>query len=285
MCGGDATTHPGDLQFDEVMAMTIPARPGRIVTVFAGKGGCGKTTLATNLAVILNATQRGRVCLVDLDFTNGDVATSLRLDPSRTLAEITPSPGGAVSVPPLLTQYRPGLDCILAPTEPGACERISATAIEDLLAVLPSLYDYVVVDTPARFSTHVLAALDASHRHVLLATPERLALKKLRRVLDILDMLSYQRAARRIVFNQADSRIGLSAAEVERVVKNPVDAHVPSVWDVPISLNLGVPLALAQPDHPVSRALRAFADTHVCPGPPGLPSDPRPGETERRWPA
>jgi len=31
-----------------------PAARGRVVTVFAGKGGCGKSTLATNLAIALD---------------------------------------------------------------------------------------------------------------------------------------------------------------------------------------------------------------------------------------
>lgn len=266
--------------------MAIPAKSsGCIITVFAGKGGCGKTTVATNLAVLLNAEEQRRVCLVDLDFANGDVATSLRLRPRYTIAQLSSSkdPLDADRAMPLLTRYRPGLDCVLAPTEPGAAERVRGSSIEELLALLPSMYDYVVIDTPARFNTHVLAALDASHRHVLLATPERLALKKLRRVLDILDMLSYDREARRIVFNHADSRIGLTAHDVERVVKSPIAAHVPSVWDVPISINLGVPLALAHPEHPVIHALRVFAGAHVVNQQRAVP--PRSLDVDQRWQA
>lgn len=268
--------------------MAIPAkRSGRIITVFAGKGGCGKTTVATNLAVILNAGGARQVCLLDLDFTNGDVATSLRLESQRTLADLGSTSGrlDPADAAALVTPYRPKLDCILAPTEPGSGERISSNSTEDLLAALPGMYDYVVVDTPARFNTHVLAALDCSHRHVLLATPERLALKKLRRTLDILDMLSYRREVRRIVFNHSDSRIGLCAKEVERVVKSPISSFVPSIWDVPISINLGVPLALAQPEHPVTAAIRRFAGTHITGSEASLPEDPGSIERERGWPA
>jgi pilus assembly protein CpaE len=57
---------------------------GRLVTVFAAKGGCGKTTMATNLAVSLAVDGR-RVCLVDLDLAFGDVAIALQLVPSRTI--------------------------------------------------------------------------------------------------------------------------------------------------------------------------------------------------------
>lgn len=43
------------------------ARPGQIVTVFAAKGGCGKTTFAINLAVALARDSSQRVCVLDLD--------------------------------------------------------------------------------------------------------------------------------------------------------------------------------------------------------------------------
>jgi pilus assembly protein CpaE len=44
------------------------ARDGQVVTVFAAKGGCGKTTFAINLAVALaRHTTDQRVCIVDLD--------------------------------------------------------------------------------------------------------------------------------------------------------------------------------------------------------------------------
>jgi Mrp family chromosome partitioning ATPase len=49
---------------------------GQIITVFAAKDGCGKTTLATNLAVVLHDGGARRVCLIDLDLESGDIASS-----------------------------------------------------------------------------------------------------------------------------------------------------------------------------------------------------------------
>ena len=247
-----------------------PRHSARIITVFSAKGGCGKTTVATNLAVALNASGARQVCLVDLDLAFGDVAISLQLTPSRTLidavvTQIMSDDDERVSA--LLTPFRPGLDCILAPVEPGDAEKIPATLVSDLLERLRHRYDYVVIDTPSQFSEHVLAALDASHHHVLLTTPEVPALKNLRLTLDMLDLLSYSRDARSIVFNRSDARGGLSAADVENAIKSPIAVHVPSSRDVPASINHGVPIALSKPDHPVSQAIRAFAD-HTIAGEP-----------------
>ena len=64
------------------------AKPeGRVVSVFSAKGGCGKTTLASNLAAVLADRGRREVCLVDLDLAFGDVAIVLQLFPTHTIAD------------------------------------------------------------------------------------------------------------------------------------------------------------------------------------------------------
>jgi pilus assembly protein CpaE len=248
-------------------ALFIPsgaARRGQVLTVFAGKGGCGKTTLATNLAITLHAAGR-RVCLVDLDLEFGDVATALRLVPKRNLASVDPRARSldAPGVADLVTPLQHGLDCVLAPDAPGAAERIPVAFVEELLTVLPTLYDDVIVDTPARFSTHVLAALDLAHHHVLLATPERPTLHALRNTLDSLNLLAYQQQTRSIVINRSDAHAGLDDADLEQTLRCPVDLHVPASRDVPASVNLGVPLAANDQNHPVSRAVRQFVEARV----------------------
>ncbi|HEY2306935.1 MAG TPA: P-loop NTPase [Streptosporangiaceae bacterium] len=238
-----------------------PARDGQIVTVFAAKGGCGKTTLATNLGVALARDTGHRVCIVDLDLAFGDVAISMQLDPARTIVDALPMAGhldtaGAAS---LLTRYGPGLEMLLAPVAPGDAEKVPPALVGELLTVLRGMFDYVVVDTPAQFSEHVLTAMDNSAHHVLLTTPDVPALKNLRVTLDMLDLLSYPRNIRSVVVNRADSKVGLSSEDVERAVRCPIAAHVPSSRAVPISINNGTPITISTPGHPVSQAIIGFA--------------------------
>lgn len=240
-------------------------RRGRIVTVFAPKGGYGKTTLATNLAAALNAGGTNRVCLVDLDLEFGDVAHWLHLEAKRSLLDGVPLLGAITpaSICRLVTGYRQGFDCILAPSAPGANRGLPPAVTAEVLALLPLLYDYIVVDNAAGFSGHVLAALDAADHHVALSTTERPALRNLRHALDILELLAYEGKRASVVINQADSRLGLTDEEIDKVLKAPVTSFVPYVWDVPVSINRGVPLVYGKPDHPVSRAISDFATTRL----------------------
>ena len=237
---------------------------GHVVTVFAAKGGCGKTTLATNIAVSLNQTGQ-RVCLVDLDLAFGDVAIFLQLTPTRTIVDALGLGDklDARKVSSLLTSYRPNLDCILAPVEPGQAERIPVTLTASLIDVLSGMYDYVVIDTPSQLTEHVLAALDASHQHVLPTNPEIPALKNLRLTLDMLDLLAYDRSTRTIVLNRSDAHAGLSEADVQKVMKSPIAGYIPSSPEVPYSINRGVPVTVETPDHPVSKAIRDLVHHHV----------------------
>jgi len=244
-----------------------PARDGQVVTVFAAKGGCGKTTLATNLGVALARDTGHQVCIVDLDLAFGDVAISVQLDPARTIVDALPMAGhlDSAGAGSLLTRYRPGLEILLAPVTPGDAEKITPALVGELLTVLRGIFDYVVVDTPAQLSEHVLTALDSSDHHVLLTTLDVPALKNLRVTLDLLDMLSYPRDIRSVVVNRADSKVGLSLEQVEHVVRCPISAHVPSSRAVPISINKGTPITLDSPAHPVSQAITRFAQQRLLP--------------------
>jgi pilus assembly protein CpaE len=227
---------------------------GQVVTVFAAKGGCGKTTIAVNLAVALAEDPARRVALVDLDLRNGDLAVTLGLPPRETVDPIEDDDLSAV-VTPLL----PRLDCVPAPARPGAADRLEVTGVDGLLSALTRRYDVVVVDTPATFSRPVVSALDRSDHTVLVTTPERPALQSLRRTLDTIDLLGHRRDTRHVVFNRSDSGVGITADDVERMLRTPIAAHVPSSRDVAASINTCTPLMVSSPGHPVSSAIRDFA--------------------------
>lgn len=233
---------------------------GRLVTVFSSKGGCGKTTIATNLAAAL-AKAGKQVCLVDLDLAFGDVAIALQLLPQRTIADLGANSGGidkkaAASV---ITSHSPGLDTVLAPVEPGAAENITAALVGELLQCLKTMYDVVVVDTPPAFTDQALAAFDASDHLALVTTLDIPALKNLKLTLETLELLGYARDRWNLVLNRADSKVGLAVEDVQKTLRTPIAAQIPSSRAVPAAINRGVAIVQDAPNHAVSLAVRDFA--------------------------
>jgi pilus assembly protein CpaE len=241
---------------------------GQVLTVFSAKGGCGKTTIATNLGAALAANGRHQVCVIDLDLAFGDVAIALQLFPAHTIADAVQLAGtlDEEGVSGLLTPHSPGLFALVAPVEPGTAEGVPASLIGELLNVLRNMFDYIVIDTPPAFTDHVLAALDSSDLLLLMATLDIPALKNLKLTLETLDLLNFPRERWRVVLNRADAKVGLSLTEVEKTLNVPISIHVPSSRAVPTSINRGVPIVLDEPGHPVSQAVRNFAERDILAG-------------------
>ncbi|MFN8148033.1 MAG: AAA family ATPase [Candidatus Nanopelagicales bacterium] len=261
---------------------------GQVITVFSAKGGCGKTTLATNIATALAESGKGTVALVDLDLAFGDVAIALQLFPTHTIADAVPI-GEDLDGPALaslLTSHRSGLQALVAPMEPSAADLITTPLVSRILDILREDFDYVVVDTPPALDDHVLAAFDHSNVVALLATLDIPALKNLKLTLETLDLIGFPRDRLKIVLNRSDSKVGLSLSEVEKTLRAPIVAQIPSSRDVPASTNRGVAIVSDDPKSPVSIAIRSFIDTYVTAQstdeaiPPQMRTDRR---ANRRW--
>ena len=233
--------------------------PGKVVTVFSSKGGCGKTFLATNLAVGL-ARSGAEVALVDLDLHFGDVAIMLHLFPSHTIYDAAQSPGlDALSLKSFLTHHDSGVWALVAPTEPTVADSINPGAIGNILKLLRSAFDYVVIDTPPAFSEPVLAAFDESDWLVMLATLDVPSIKNLRLTLQTMELLHFPKGRIRVVVNRADSKVGLRMPDVEKLLSSPVDTTIPSSRSVPLSVNKGSPIMVEEPKGPVAEAIRRVA--------------------------
>jgi pilus assembly protein CpaE len=233
--------------------------PGRVVTVFSSKGGCGKTFLSTNLAVGL-ARSGAEVALVDLDLHFGDVAIMLHLFPSHTIYDAAQNPGlDAMSLKSFLTHHDSGIWALVAPTEPTVADSINPGTIGNILKLLRSAFDYVVIDTPPAFSEPVLAAFDESDWLVMLATLDVPSIKNLRLTLQTMELLHFPKGRIRVVVNRADSKVGLRMPDVEKLLSSPIHTTIPSSRSVPLSVNKGSPIMLEEPKGPVAEAIRRVA--------------------------
>jgi len=241
---------------------------GKIVIVFNAKGGCGKTTISTNLGTYLASTG-ARVLLVDLDLAFGDVAISLQLRPSASVSDLVAMSGhlDAQGLGSVVTKHDSGLDTVCAPSQPREADGIPGATVSEMLRVARREYDYIVIDTPPAFSEHVLVALDLCDVLVLIATLDIPAVKNLRLTLETLDQLGHPREGRVVMLNRSDAKVGLHTEDVVAAIKQPIAAMIPSSSHVPASVNRGVPIVLDEPKHPVSLALRAFADRFIINAP------------------
>src|SRR2546430_791918 len=136
-------------------------RRGRLISVFSSKGGTGKSFLASNLSAALSHRWRKDVALVDLDFEMGDAFAYFRKDPASQVEELLALGERAErdSVRRLGTSFGEHLWGFGAPMDPAA-PSVAGEKAGRLLGIMRGTFDYTVVDCPASYADHVLAALD-----------------------------------------------------------------------------------------------------------------------------
>ena len=217
---------------------------GTVIGVFSPKGGVGKTTIATNIAVGLGKIAPMSVVIVDLDLQFGDVASALYLNPEHTVTDaVSPTASqDSLVLKAFLTVHPASIYAVCAPKNPVEADGITPEQVGRLLEQLAEQFRYVIVDTAPGLPEIGLAALEHCTDAVWVTGMDVPGVRGLRSGLDILRRLNLLPEARHVVINMADSKVGLSVQDVESTVGAPVDVSIPRSKAVALSTNRGIPV-------------------------------------------
>jgi len=232
------------------------------VSVFSPKGGVGKTTVATNIAVALKLATDKKVVLVDASLVFGDVGIMLNITTGNSISDLVPNIH-ALDIELLervLVRHSSGLKVLLAPPRPELAELVAADHLRTVVNLLRNHYDYVVIDTHPNFDDVTLAMLDISDRIVVLTTLEMPAIKNLKLFLEVAEALEYPPEKLMLVINRSDSTGGIVAGDIEQNIRVKIGAAIVSSGQLMITaLNQGVPVVIGERDSQVSRDLTDLA--------------------------
>ncbi|WP_426003607.1 AAA family ATPase [Paenarthrobacter sp. NyZ202] len=217
---------------------------GRVIAVMSPKGGVGKTTVATNLAVGLGAVAPMGVVIVDLDLQFGDVASGLLLEPEHSITEAVHGPAAQDSMvlKAFLTVHPTGIYALCAPRKPSESDYITAEHVSRLLNQLATEFKYVVVDTAPGLGEHCLATLELATDGVWVCGMDVPSIRGLRKSFSVLKELQLLPQGRHTVLNFADRKSGISVQDVEATIGVPIDTVIPRSRNLPFSTNRGVPV-------------------------------------------
>ncbi|HWL65302.1 MAG TPA: P-loop NTPase [Actinomycetota bacterium] len=236
---------------------------GRILSVFSSKGGTGKSFLSTNLASAIAQRTGESTALVDIDLAMGDAFAYFGQEPENHIRDlIALGDKDRAGVLAAGTQLLENLWGYGAPTDPAA-EIMHGDEVGKLLGGVARTFDHVVVDVPGNYSDQVLAALDASECVLLVCSLDVVGIRHLAKAIETLESIGLPKERFRIVLNRAGSKVGITPADVERVLQVKVHALVPSSILVPASLNKGVPVYIQEPKSEVAQSIGTLADSLV----------------------
>jgi pilus assembly protein CpaE len=252
-----------------------------MICVLGPKGGTGKTLVSTNVAVAL-ALEGHRTALVDLDLQFGDVGLALGLRPDKTIYDLVRS-GGSLDEDKLgayLVRHSSGLGVLLAPTRPDQASAVTVDFLRDVFTNLRSMCDYVLVDTPPGFTPEVIAAIDSSSDVCIVGMLDSLSLKNTKLGLETLDLMGYDPKRISLALNRADTRVGITQDDVTLIIGREPEVLIPSDRQIPISVNEGVPIVIADERSEAARAFRRLAERYTEPEPVEQLEEPAPAPAQ-----
>lgn len=250
------------------------------VAVFSAKGGVGKTTLSTNIAMYLSLMAHGRgnyrVCIVDYNIDFGDVRSTLgfaedgvdmttwaedihrQVVRGRRLEDINFTKEQIESY--LQRNSGSGLYALVAPLLHEEAMALDADELQVMLRNIIQYgeFDFVICDTGNNTRDSTYFALDMADVVLLVCTQDATTVTCNGSALTALKRLDFDLSKVRIIVNNVVSAkmTGVSAAEVEEAFgEYECIARIRRNDDVLRANNYSNPLVL-RPNHPFTAELR-----------------------------
>jgi len=240
-----------------------PAAP--VFAVFNPKGGVGKTTIATNLAAVLQIRKHINVLLLDADTVTGHVAMSLGLPNGRSAADswIDEDAGYAhESLIDLATVHSSGIRVAALSSNPLSHPTLKPDRVTDAISEARHAVDAIIVDMHPSYSDVNLAIFAIADRIIVPVTPDLPAMRAAIQLKEVaVEVGVRDRLA--MVINRANS--GVTVADMESTVGLPAVAHIRSaglhfVW----SANAGMTLIDKFPRHQATQDFEHLANRLVA---------------------
>jgi Flp pilus assembly CpaE family ATPase len=232
-CNGDVLAKA--IQYAVVRATYQPEKTGdlpveraTVLGVLGAQGGVGTTTIACALAVELRRQTGKNTLLADLELDGGMVAFLMDaeskysiLDAVRNVDRLDVSFWEG-----LVVHCSENLDVLPSPSLPGVAEP-DAAALQHVLAVIRSLYSWMVVDL-GRLRGFSFGLLDNVTDLVLVTTASVPALYEAKRAIAALRKMGFEGNRLKIIVNQLSNTQKVSASQLDGLFGVPVFATFPA---------------------------------------------------------
>jgi CheY-like chemotaxis protein len=259
---------------------TVNKNTATVVTVHSLRGGVGCSSIVVNLGLAFHKLWGQQTLLIDGVLTAGQVALMLDGKPGATwenLVGIDSDNFDEAVIGEMMVPHKSGIRYIASPRYPIAADTFTNDTLHLLMEKLKAQNEFIVVDTSHDFSDMTIQMLSMSGLILLVMAPEMASLRTTLSAIEIYDRLGIPLEKVKIVLNNNSSSPAIKQAQLEKVLKRPIDFVLPyEAGEVNRALNFGQPFILNNPDLQICLNLEKMAyhmsdDAHKA-IPPAVPS-------------
>ncbi|RNB77181.1 AAA family ATPase [Brevibacillus panacihumi] len=203
---------------------------GKVYSFYSGKGGSGRTQMATGFAQALKLESTARVLLIDLNLQYGGVETFFSLDTTRTLADLVPvinemNENHIRNVSQRETHSK--LEVLVSPRDAETAENISEEFITRLIRASRRSYDFVILDLPSYMNELTYSALEESDIIYYVMNLDTPSVQAYRLVEDLFRRLRIDTQGRlEIVVNKVGRDNELNVSDLKGLIQTPITAEI-----------------------------------------------------------
>ena len=236
---------------------------GQLLAFMGAKGGCGVTTLVTQVGALLAKSCSRSALIVDLHPDFGDAALYLKLTNTHyhffELLDNTDRLDGDF-LQSFVLRHSSGVELIPAPEGTAASrDGLAPGALSSALDFLRSRYEFVLADLPPSLNDENLTLIRECDQFYLVAVAEVSAVRNIVRQIEYFKQKDTPLEKLRVVLNRHHKRNVITDAQIEKVTDQKIFWRVPNEYpEVVKTIHEGDPISQLSSSE-VTRSLEGWA--------------------------
>lgn len=253
---------PPRLQPAETHTTTQASFKGKVTAVVGLRGGIGRSTIATNLAIAIAQKQGGNVTLVEAHHALSNLSLMLHLHPQRTLATIEDEHTIDYDIiRGYLQQHTSGVNILCAPTEVDDMVELMPTTWSHLIETASRLAPHMIVDTSSAADGALTEVLVKADEILIIADPDIASLRSATALYQ--NIFSEPAIAGQI--NIVLNRVGVNGGLDEKTLRKQLNQE--TIVSLPFdpalttyAINRGIPFVQSHPRSLMTKRIVQLAD-------------------------
>lgn len=231
-----------------------------ILPVLSLRGGAGATTIAVNLALLMQ--QIAPTLIWDLSPSSGHDALNLGLQPTAHWAQYLSGPNDDISG--LLLKHHSGLKLLPAPPIPDPAVWFDRKSISDLQNKLLQFCSILIVDMPSFLDKAIAAILQQAHHIIIVTGDDNPGIQTTLATLQSLTALFTSKSDLQrilLVHNVTTLHKTKSLDMLQSTLGHKIIEEIPFQESQSAALRKGIPLAVTNPTSSMVARLKRLAQT------------------------